>query len=378
MRNKTIIAFLAILTTLPPVFAQDATSFYKEGVKLKEQGNSALALEKFKQAASLKPDYADAIYEMGWCQNDLRKYTDALVSLRKARKFIPTIPKVHFELGYAFEKLNITDSARVSYNQCLKLKPDYSGAYKQLGYIEYDKDEYNNALSQFEKYESNVKKEITDYLYWYRKGFCNNAIKEYAKAKDALNKSLEFKKDYINTYLELGFASSKLKQDNEAIAYFNDAMKLDSKSHVPYNGIAEVYRDNKKDCNTAISWYKKSLEIKPKERKACFGIGYCLNSSEKYSEAISYLKTAVEMEPDYTAAYVELGYSYYKTNNYVEAGLSFDKAISLNPKNENARYYACLMYIKQGKRSQAQKMVDELKVLSSKHVETLQKKVNEM
>lgn len=84
------------------------------------------------------------------------------------------------------------------------------------------------------------------------------------------------------------------------------------------------------------------------------------------------------MEPDYTAAYVELGYSYYKTNNYVEAGLSFDKAISLNPKNENARYYACLMYIKQGKRSQAQKMVDELKVLSSKHVETLQKKVNEM
>lgn len=171
MRNKTIIAFLAILTTLPPVFAQDATSFYKEGVKLKEQGNSALALEKFKQAASLKPDYADAIYEMGWCQNDLRKYTDALVSLRKARKFIPTIPKVHFELGYAFEKLNITDSARVSYNQCLKLKPDYSGAYKQLGYIEYDKDEYNNALSQFEKYESNAKKEITDYLYWYRKGF---------------------------------------------------------------------------------------------------------------------------------------------------------------------------------------------------------------
>lgn len=378
MRNKTIIIFVAFLVAAQSVFAQDAESIYREGVKLREQGNAALALEKFKQAASLKADYADAIYEMGWCQNDLKKYTDALVSLRKARKFLPTVPKVHFELGYAFEKLDMIDSALGSYNQCLKLKPDYSGAYKQLGYIDYDKDDYNNALSKFEKYESNAKKEITDYLYWYRKGFCNNAIKEYAKAKDALKKSLEFKKDYINTYLELGFASSKLKQDDEAISYFNDAMKLDSKSHVPYNGIAEVYRDNKKDCNMAISWYKKSLEIKAKERKACFGIGYCLNSSGKYFEAISYLKTAVEMEPTYTAAFVELGYSYYKTDNYVEAGLSFDKAISLNPKNENARYYACLMYIDQGKKLLAQKMVDELKVLSSKHVETLQKKVNAM
>ena len=84
------------------------------------------------------------------------------------------------------------------------------------------------------------------------------------------------------------------------------------------------------------------------------------------------------MEATYTAAYVELGYSYFKTDKYVEAGLSFDKAISLNPKNENARYYACLMYVKQGKKSLAQKMVDELKALSSKHVETLQKKVNAM
>lgn len=369
---------MAILLASQAVFSQDAASLYREGVKLKEQNKVSLALEKFKQAVALKPDYPDAYYEMGWCQNDLAKYPEALANLRKARKSMASIPKVYFEMGYAFEKLDMTDSAINSYNKCLSLKADYSNAFKQLGNIEYNRDDYQKALLQFEKYEASAKKDITDYLYWYRKGFCNNALKEYTKAKEALSKSLEFKKDYINTYLELGFASSKLKQDDAAIAYFNDAMKLDSKSHVPYNGIAEVYRDNKKDCNTAMSWYKKSLEIKPKERKACFGIGYCLNSSGKYFEAISYLKTAVEMEATYTAAFVELGYSYYMTGSYTEAGLSFDKAISLNPKNENARYYACLMYVKQGKKSLAQKMVDELKALSSKHVETLQKKVNAM
>jgi len=51
-------------------------------------------------------------------------------------------------------------------------------------------------------------------------------------------------------------------------------------------------------------------------------------------------------------------------------------AISLNPKNENARYYACLMYIKQKNKTKAQKMVDELKAISSKHVATLQPQVD--
>lgn len=94
-------------------------------------------------------------------------------------------------------------------------------------------------------------------------------------------------------------------------------------------------------------------------------MGYCLNSKERFSEAINYLKTAIEKEPTYTAAYVELGYAYYKTGKDQDAETSFSKALELNPKNENARYYACLMYIKQKNKAKAQKMVDELKALSS-------------
>ncbi|MBK8953485.1 MAG: tetratricopeptide repeat protein [Chitinophagaceae bacterium] len=215
-------------------------------------------------------------------------------------------------------------------------------------------------------------------MYWYRKGFIFNAIKEYAKAKEPLTKSLSLKSDYLNTFLELGFASSRLKQDEDAINYYKKAMEIDPKSHVPYNGIAEVYRDNKKDCNEAIAWYRKALSVKPKERKADFGIGYCLNSAGKYTEAIPYLMEAVEQEPTYTAAFVELGYSYYKTGNDAEAEENFTEAISLNPKNENARYYACLMYLKQKNKVLAQKMVNELKSLSSKYTDELQKKVDNM
>ena len=79
--------------------AQDATTLLNEGVVLKNQKKVVEALDKFKKALALKPDYTEAMYEMGWCQNDLKEYTSAIASLRKARVGWPTIPKVHFELG---------------------------------------------------------------------------------------------------------------------------------------------------------------------------------------------------------------------------------------------------------------------------------------
>jgi len=355
--------------------AQDATTWYNEGVQLKEQKKIAQAIEKFKKAISLKSDYTAALYEAGWCHNDLKEYSNAIASLRKARTGWPSVPKVYFELGYAFEKQGQIDSAISIYNKCLELKPDYSLAFKQLGYIFYAREDYTGALEKFKKYEEAAKTTIIDYLYWYRKGFSYNAIKEYNSAKLALNKSLEFKTDYSSTYLELGFACTKLKQDEEAIGYFKKAAGIDPKSHIPTNGIAEVYRDNKRDMNEAMNWYKKTLALNPTERKACFGMGYCLNSQQKYTEAIPYLRTAIEKEPTYTAAYVELGYSLYKTQSLTEAEEKLKKAISLNAKNENARYYLALLYIGQKNKAKAQQMVNELKTLSSNHVESLQAKV---
>ena len=375
-----IIRLWAVLFCLAPlaIAAQDAETLYNEGVKLKEQKKVREALEKFKKAVSLKPDYSQAWYESGWCQNDLKDYKGAIISLRNARVGWPNIPKVWFELGYAFHKTDNIDSATYMYNRCLELKPDYSNAFKQLGFIAYDADESKKALEYFAKFEGAAKSEITDYLYWYRKGFCLNATKDYTGAITALQRSLELKKDYLNTYLELGFANTRLKNADLAISYFQQAMNLDPKSHVPYNGIGEVYRDIKKDMNEAMNWYRKTLTVKENERKACFGIGFCLNAQGKYAEAIPYLETAIKQEATYTAAYQEIGYSYYRTGDY-EKGLSnLKKALELNPKNENARYYAVLVYVKQKNKAQAQKMVDELKALSSKYVAELQKMVDNM
>ena len=305
---KLYTATLTILLFPVLVYSQTtAEDWYKKGVALRGEQKPYEALVALKKATHLDPDYTQAWYEMGWCQNDTKDYPGALVSLRKARTVWAEIPKVHYELGYAFDKLNLIDSAMICYNECLRLKPDYSLAFKQLGTIAYNKNNYPLGLQHFASYIANTKLEITDYLFWYRKGYMENAEKKYTEAKESLQKSLMYKKDYMNTYLEMGFACNKLKQGDDAINWYNEALKLDAKSHVPYNGIAEVYRDTKKDPDMAMTWYQKTLAVKTDERKACFGMGYCLNTKGRYSEAISYLQKAIHQESTYTAAYIELG-----------------------------------------------------------------------
>lgn len=366
-----------------PLFcsAQTSKELYMQGLALKDQKKSREALQKFLDAENISIANSDAIYESAWCYNDLGNYASAIVQLVKIRREYSSYAKYHFEKGYAYYKLGKVDSSNAAFLKCLELKPDYANVAKYQGFNAYLVDNYSKANDFFSQHLLNLKaknKEETDYLFWYRKGFCGNALKTYNDAITSLQKSLEYKKDYINTYLELGFANTKLKQSTLAINYFKEANKLDSKNHIPYNGIGEVYRDVIKNLDSALYWYNLTLTVKPKERKACYGIGYIYNAKGKYQEAIPFIITAIEQESNYTAAYIELGYAYHKTNKNDEALLNFNKAITLDPKNANARYYKGLVFIQQRNKTLAQQMVDELKLLSSKNAQLLQEKVQKM
>lgn len=250
--------------------------------------------------------------------------------------------------------------------------------HKDLAYAAYDTDDYATALTEFNKHIAATKGEIADYLFWYRKGFSENALKDFTAALVSLNTSLKYNAGFLNTHLEIGWAHTRLLQTDKAIAAFTRAREVDPTSHIPTNGIAELYRDVKKDCDTAMSWYQTTLTVKARERKAHFGIGFCLNSQQRYAEAIPHLVTAIEEESTYTAAHVELGYARFKTGDGPAAEASFKRALELSPKNENGRFYYGLLLIERGDRVNAQRMADELRQLDSRNADVLQTKVNAM
>ena len=171
-------------------------------------------------ALAADPGMTEALYERAWCQSELNDYSSAVSSLRKVRNTWNNMAKVHFELGYAFQKLKQKDSALASYERCLAIHPTYSQVFKQKGNLLYDDENCAGALVQYARYIENAKGEIKDYLFWYKKGYCENNTKDYTSAKASITQSIQIKNDYLNAYLEMGYACSKLKEDDDAIRWF--------------------------------------------------------------------------------------------------------------------------------------------------------------
>ncbi len=369
---------LLILSTLFFIVnsnAQTARELYNEGLQLKSEKKSKEAIVKFKAALAKDPILYNARYELGWCYNDTKNYVNALASFIMVRKDMQQYPKWNFETGYAYHKYGKLDSARKYLQKTIELKQDYKLAYKQLFLVESEARNYEKAIEYSKNYEALITDIINDWVYFYEKGFSYNALKQYDNAIINLSKSVDINSKNINTFLELGFAYTKLKNANEAINFFEKAKAIDSNSHIAYNGIGEVYRDINKDYNKAISWYQKALAKKKEERKACFGIGYCLNAQGKYDDAIPFLTTAIKQEPTYAAAFTELGFSYSKLNKFSNAIESFNKAISLN-ENTNAYYYLVEVYIKQKDKTNALATLEMLKKKNTELASKLQTKVN--
>ena len=120
MKRISTLLSLVFCLTLTSV-AQDGTAIYEEGLQLKADKKIKEAAEKFVQASQLKNGYTEALYELGWCRNDLKEYTGAIEALREVIPVWKDTYKVNFELGYAFEKTNSYDSAIYYYNRCISI-----------------------------------------------------------------------------------------------------------------------------------------------------------------------------------------------------------------------------------------------------------------
>ena len=137
-------------------FSQDAASkaseFLNEGLKLKVEKKCDKAIESYKKALALNPVYREALYETGWCYNEMGKYEDAINYLSRAKKEWPDAPKLYLELGYANYQLKKDDVAIMHYNKCLELDDEYGLAYKYLGDLYYSRQEYAKALEHYKLY----------------------------------------------------------------------------------------------------------------------------------------------------------------------------------------------------------------------------------
>jgi len=103
-----------------------ADAYYNMGIVLRAKGDLDAAIDSYKQALKIKPDYADAYYNMGYALKDKGELDAAINSYKQALKIKPDYADAYYNMGIVLRAKGDLDAAIDSYNQALKIKPDYA------------------------------------------------------------------------------------------------------------------------------------------------------------------------------------------------------------------------------------------------------------
>lgn len=201
-------------------------------------------------------------------------------------------------------------------------------------------------------------------------GMNNEAIASFKKA-------INLDKKYDSAYLEMAQLYLKLNQTDSAVLTLNTAVKVNPGFTAGYSTLGNIYRDYKRNQDSAILNYLKAYQLDSTNKFTLYGLAWCNNQKENFREAINYGIKALEIDNNYKPAYNELGHAYRQLKAYEECIEQFKKNLAISV-NELPLLYSGYSYMELNQKENALKICDELNKLNPKMAGALKKKLDEM
>ena len=92
------------------------------------------AIRQFQEAIRLKPDHAEAHYNLGTALDSKGQTDEAIPQYQEATRLNPGNADAHYNLGLALASKGQTEEAIRRFEAALKVKPDYPEAHNHLGH----------------------------------------------------------------------------------------------------------------------------------------------------------------------------------------------------------------------------------------------------
>ncbi|GHU88878.1 hypothetical protein FACS189476_06760 [Spirochaetia bacterium] len=125
---------------------------------------------------------------------------------------------------------------------------------------------------------------------------------------------------------------------NQAIAHYDEAIRLDPNNAVAYTnrGIAYSYKD---DYNKAIADFTQAIRLDPNNALAYYNRGGNYYNAVNYNKAIADFTQAIRLDPNDFLAYFARGSAYYAKNDYIQAIIDYTEVLKLDPNNIEAKQW---------------------------------------
>ena len=187
---------------------------------LQELGRLDDAEASYTKAIALKPDYADAHYNLGITLQELGRLEEAEASYTQAIALKPDYADAHSNLGKTLQELGRLEEAEASYTQAIALKPDYAEAHSNLGNTLQE-------LGRLDEAEASYTQAISlksDYAEaYYNLGITLQEIGRLDEAEASYNQAIALKPDYTEARYNLGAMLRDLGRMEDSVSSFQQA-----------------------------------------------------------------------------------------------------------------------------------------------------------
>ena len=278
MLDKAIEAYKKTIS-LKPDFAE---AYYNMGNVLKNHGKLDEAVAAYKKAILLKSNYGKAYNNMGLVLQGQGKIDEAIEAYNKSISLNPNSPETFNNLGIALQHQRKLDEAIEAFKTALSLKPDSAETYNNLGSVYQDQRKLDEASEVYKKAIS-LKPDHAEF-------YCNigGVLKIQGKldeAMDAYHKALSLKPNYPDAYNNIGVVLREKNSLDEAIDAYNKALLLNPNYAEVYTNIGVALLE-KGMLEEAIEAHKKSIALKPDFVKAHHNLMFPLLNSGKLKEGL--------------------------------------------------------------------------------------------
>jgi tetratricopeptide (TPR) repeat protein len=245
--NQEAVASLDKAIEARPTYAM---AYKQKGDVYQNMKNYPAAIEAYKKCLDNDAKNEGALYNLGYLSNATEDYVNAVLWLKKALAIKPTVSSYN-ELGFAFYKQKMNDSAIAAYRSASALDPKNGTAYKGIGDVyrrNYKPAKTDEAMAAYKKAIENNPNSAGSH---FGLGWCYNEKGLYSDAVPKLRKSLELDNTLAAACTELGYAQYMTGSNTEALETFKKGIVLDKKNTLCryYSGLVYIKLKDKINAN---------------------------------------------------------------------------------------------------------------------------------
>jgi len=308
------------------------SAHYGLGAMAFDDGQYETAARHFESALETRPGFLDTDTRLGWTYLRLHRIDDAQNRFRRALETSPANAEAVVGMADIHYRRKEYDETESFFRRALELNPDHGGTLMKFGELSLELGQLQQAAELFrraiaaghdpalvrphlaetcfrmerfdeaaELYRSIIESGSGDARTFNDLGNCYFNSGRYDEAEQQYLNALEIDDQLVPTYRNLGLARIKLDQPAEAAAALEKYLQLNPEENDIWLVLGSLYAGTE-EWDTAINCYERSLQCRPSDPLALFGLSECYFKMGHQESAVLGYRQVLALDPDFQPA----------------------------------------------------------------------------